>query len=110
MLWVGKPKDQGIGQKQGEVLGVIGKKAHANCEAQCKITRFERFKKDMKPALMELDCEGSSLKTMRMPMHIQWVRDEKNSFETMIRLGSSIYGMEEAPLQIQVNRYAVALK
>lgn len=99
-LWIGKPR---VGAKD-EVLGFVGKPTGENCEAQCKVVRFERFKKDLQPALMEMDCEGSRLKTMRMPLHVQWIR-EKTGFETMVRLGSSIYGMEEAPLRLQVNRY-----
>jgi hypothetical protein len=102
-LWVGRA------HTGKEVVGVIGKQGTVACEAQCKVARFERFKKDMKPALMELDCEGMTLKTMRMPLHIQWARGEKNGFETTVRLGSSIFGVEEAPLRVQVNRYDVAV-
>lgn len=101
-LWVGKPRSE----KTDDVWGVVGKANSGHCEAQCKVVRFERFKKDMQPALMELDCEGMRLRTMKMPLHVQWVR-EKNGFDTMVRLGSSIYGMEEAPLRLQVNRYEV---
>lgn len=103
-LWVGKPRGD---LPSNEVWGVISKSDGLNCEAQCKVTRFERFKKDMKPALMELDCEGSRLRTMKMPLHIQWAH-EKNDARTTVRLGSALYGVEEAPLHIQVNRYAVA--
>jgi len=107
-LWVGKPT--GASATDKEVWGLVGKTAAVGCEAQCKVTRFERFKKDLKPAIMELDCEGSRLKTMRMPLHIQWAAGGKNAGETTVRLGSSIYGVEEAPLRVQVNRYAVASK
>ncbi|MEW6056082.1 MAG: hypothetical protein AB1540_05655 [Bdellovibrionota bacterium] len=106
-LWVGKP---GWEQKTpNEVWGVVGKSSGGECEAVCKVTRFERFQKDLQPALMELDCEGMRIKTLRMPVHVQWVR-EKNRFQTVLRMGSSIYGMEEAKLRIQVNRYEVASK
>ncbi len=104
-IWVGKPRGE---TEETEVWGMIGKASGNNCEAQCKVTRFERYKKDMKPALMELDCEGSTIKTMRMPLHIQWARGDNNKFDTTVRLGSSIYGVEEAALHVQVNRYAVA--
>ena len=108
-LWVGKPHGDAKGTDEKEVWGLIGRNTDTSCEALCKVTRFERFRKDQKPALMELDCEGSHLKTMRMPLHIQWVREDKG-FATTVRLGSSIYGVEVAPLHLQVNRYAVALK
>ncbi|MBI3543395.1 MAG: hypothetical protein HY075_09010 [Deltaproteobacteria bacterium] len=95
-----------------DVLGVIARSSQGKmpgCEAQCRVVRFERFKKDMRPALMELDCEGTTIRTMRMPLHISWARGaKKNKFETTVRLGSSIYGVEEAPLHVEVNRYAVA--
>lgn len=105
-LWVGRPRGE---TEDKEVWGVLARQGSlAGCEAQCKVIRFERFQKDMKPALMELDCEGARLRTMKMPLHIQWVRGEKNKFETLVRLGSSLYGVEEAPMQVQVNRYAVA--
>lgn len=108
-LWVGKPRVDGSGGgPSGEdVVGVIAKTSATGCEAQCKVTRFERYRKDYKPALMELDCEGMHLRTMRMPLHIRWVREAKG-FETTVGLGSSIYGVEEAPLHLQVNRYSVA--
>lgn len=105
-LWVGKSHQGG----ESGVVGMIAKGRAAGCEAQCKVIRFERFKKDMKPALMELDCEGATIKTLRMPLHIQWVRGDKGKFETIVRLGSSIYGVEEAPLRLEVNRYSVAAK
>lgn len=101
-LWIGKPRSE----KTEDVWGLVGKAMSRTCEAQCKVTRFERFKKDMQPALMEMDCEGMRLRTMKMPLHVQWVR-EKKGFDTMVRLGSSIYGMEEAPLRLQVNRYEI---
>lgn len=74
------------------------------CEASCRVTHFERFLKDMKPALMEFDCQGSRLRALRMPLHIQWVRGA-GGFETNVRLGSSLFGVEQAGLQIEVNRY-----
>ncbi|MBI3543848.1 MAG: hypothetical protein HY075_11300, partial [Deltaproteobacteria bacterium] len=108
-LWIGKPREQAAGDQNLDVLGVIARSSKNGCEAQCRVTRFERFKKDLKPALMELDCEGTTIRTMRMPLHISWARGEKkNKFETTVRLGSSIYGVEEAPLHVEVNRYAVA--
>jgi hypothetical protein len=105
-LWVGKAR----GDDKG-VMGVIAKENGVGCEAQCKVLRFERFKKDLKPALMELECEGSTIRTLRMPLHIQWARggrDDGDKLVASIRMGSSIYGVEEAPLHIQVNRYSVA--
>lgn len=106
-LWVGKPR--GAPGSDKEVWGLVGKSNVERCEAQCKVTRFERFTKDLKPARMEMDCEGTRLKTMRMPVHVQWIRD-KSGFESIVRLGSAIYGVEEAPLRIGVNRYSVASK
>lgn len=103
-LWVGKPRAGDI--TKNEVWGYVGKNGSDGCEAQCKVTRFERFKIDQRPALMEMDCEGSRLKMMRMPVHVQWVR-EKNGFDTVVRLGSSLFGMAEAPLRLQVNRYEI---
>jgi hypothetical protein len=100
-LWVGKPRIE----NGSEVWGLVAKANDITCEAQCKVMRFERFQKDLKPALMEMDCNGMSLKTMRMPLHVQWTR-ELDGFDTRIRLGSSVYGMEEAPLHVAVNRYA----
>jgi hypothetical protein len=101
-LWVGKPRIE----NGNEVWGLVSKASDVTCEAQCKVMRFERFQKDLKPALMEMDCNGMALKTMRMPLHVQWTR-ELDGFDTKIRLGSSVYGMEEAPLHVAVNRYAV---
>lgn len=109
-LWVGKPTADSKKTEDKEVWGLVAKSKASLCEAQCKVTRFERFKKDMKPALMEMDCEGSTLKTMRMPLHIQWVRNGKNAFDTVVRLGSSLYGVEQTALRVEVNRYSVASK
>jgi len=106
-LYVGKPRGE---LSQGsEVWGLIAKTSQrgTHCAAQCKVLRFERFKKDMMPAIMELACEGTTLRTLRMPLHIQWVRDDQG-FDTRIRLGSSIYGVEETALNVEVNRYQIA--
>lgn len=98
-LWIGKAS-----ASNKDVQGFVGKSAEGICEAQCKVVNFERYKKDLKPALMELDCVGTRLRTMRMPLHVQWIRD-RAGFEAVVRLGSSIYGTERSPLQLSVNRY-----
>lgn len=78
------------------------------CEAQCKVIKFERFAKDLQPALLEMDCEGSRVKTLRMPLHIQWTRLASNhGFNAEIRLGSSLFGMEQTPINLLLNRYAM---
>jgi hypothetical protein len=101
-LWVGKPQSD-----RSKVVGYIGKTMEGSCEAQCQIVRFERFQKDSKPALLELSCEGSALKSLRMPLHVQWIRTNEGT-DAIVRMGSSIYGTEEAPFHVEVNRYAIA--
>lgn len=99
-VWIGKRDVKDL-----KTVGLVGRSDAAACEAVCKIMRFERFRKDAKPALMELECEGARVKTLRMPLHIQW-----SAMGTSVRLGSSIYGVEQASLELLVNRYTVAAK
>jgi hypothetical protein len=87
-LWIGKthPKDK-------KVWGWITSKNNKECEAQCEMIHFEKD-------LMELQCEGVKIKSMRMPLHVHWV----DSSSTFIRLGSSIYGTERVPLNVHSRR------
>jgi hypothetical protein len=99
-LWIGMTQ-----AADGTVIGVLGDSGQGACEAKCRMIRFERFRKDGAPALLELECEGSRIRTLRMPLHVQWTTSG-----TIVRLGSSFYGMEQAPFEVKVNNYTVAAK
>jgi hypothetical protein len=72
------------------------------CEAVCQVSRFERYSSDLKPAFMDLSCEGNAVASLRMPLQISW---ERNHNEPLMRLGSAITGIEEAHLFVAVDRY-----
>ncbi len=76
--------------------------ANSICEAVCQVSRFERFASDLRPALMDLSCEGASVASLRMPLQISWDRGVR---APLLRLGSVITGIEEARLKIAVDRY-----
>jgi hypothetical protein len=72
------------------------------CEAVCQVSRFERYASDLKPAFMDLSCEGNAVASLRMPLQVTW---ERGKAEPLIRLGSVITGVEEARLKVAVDRY-----
>ncbi len=114
-IWVGKT-DKANKQVQAflmkENASSVAGKSGTSCFAQCDVGYFERFKSDSKPAFMEMDCKSTELSSLRMPLYINWARSEKknarkdnDSLQAVVRLGSSLYGIEQAKLKVSINQY-----
>jgi hypothetical protein len=102
-LYIGKPLGRTV--SDDEVWGFLSQKGMRTCDAFCKVVRFERFAANAHPALMQLECEGSTIQTLRMPVFVEWKKVNNSNYVSQIQLGSPFLKMEQSPLTVSLNRY-----
>ncbi|MGE4233628.1 MAG: hypothetical protein AB7F43_09895 [Bacteriovoracia bacterium] len=130
-----------VGKKENtkHAIGLIatlseGGSEPATCDQHCKITRFERFKSDLNPALLEMHCSRAGMQKIKAKtlaavppekVLIRWKRNTQNVpgtegvvdgavsavrkprplFETSIQVGQGA-DRKQTPARVEVNRYS----